>query len=176
MELGETFEWRGLGSIERSGLRLRPEFADWDAEALFELPGVRIADPKACQCGEVLVGAIKPWECGVFGTACTPERPLGTCMVSSRGSLRRVLQLRPAGAEGVKLRDEVVTLAHGAGGKATRALVEGLFLEELLNPLLEPGSATRLCSSSRAPASPSRPTRTWSSRSSSRAGRSGTSR
>jgi hydrogenase expression/formation protein HypD len=86
MELAETFEWRGLGWIERSGLRLRPEFADWDAEARFELPGNRVEDPKACQCGEVLVGAIKPWECKVFGTACTPERPIGTCMVSAEGA------------------------------------------------------------------------------------------
>jgi len=86
MELGETFEWRGLGWIERSGLRLRPEFANWNAETRFELPGNRVEDPKACQCGEVLVGAIKPWECKVFGTACTPERPIGTCMVSAEGA------------------------------------------------------------------------------------------
>jgi len=86
MELGDTFEWRGLGWIERSGLRLRPEFANWNAETRFELPGNRVEDPKACQCGEVLVGAIKPWECKVFGTACTPERPIGTCMVSAEGA------------------------------------------------------------------------------------------
>ncbi len=86
MELRESFEWRGLGSIPRSALRLRAAFADWDAERRFELPGVEVADPNACQCGEVLVGAIKPWECRVFGTACTPERPLGTCMVSSEGA------------------------------------------------------------------------------------------
>ncbi len=86
MELRETFEWRGLGWIELSALKLRPELADWDAERRFELPGARIADPKACQCGEVLIGAIKPWECRVFGTACTPERPIGTCMVSSEGA------------------------------------------------------------------------------------------
>jgi hydrogenase expression/formation protein HypD len=86
MELRDTFEWRGLGWIERSALRIRPELAAWDAEARFELPGGRLEDPKACQCGEVLVGAIKPWECRVFGTACTPERPIGTCMVSSEGA------------------------------------------------------------------------------------------
>jgi hydrogenase expression/formation protein HypD len=86
MELRETFEWRGLGSIPQSALRLRPEFAEWDAEVRYELPGVRVEDPKACQCGEVLIGAIKPWECRVFGTACTPERPIGTCMVSSEGA------------------------------------------------------------------------------------------
>ena len=49
-------------------------------------PGIRVADPKACQCGEVLKGVIRPWECKVFGTACTPERPIGTCMVSSEGA------------------------------------------------------------------------------------------
>ena len=54
--------------------------------ALLEVPGVRVADPKACQCGEVLKGVIKPWECKVFGTACTPETPIGTCMVSSEGA------------------------------------------------------------------------------------------
>jgi hydrogenase expression/formation protein HypD len=86
MESRETFEWRGLGSIRWSALQLRPAFAAWDAEARFELPRTRVADPKACQCGEVLVGAIKPWECKVFGTACTPEKPLGTCMVSSEGA------------------------------------------------------------------------------------------
>jgi len=86
MELRTTFEWRGLGFISQSALKLRPEFADWDAELRYEVPGVRVADPKACQCGEVLKGVIKPWECKVFGTACTPERPIGTCMVSSEGA------------------------------------------------------------------------------------------
>jgi len=85
-ELRPHFEWRGLGFISQSALRLRPEFADWDAELKYEVPGVRVADPKACQCGEVLKGVIKPWECKVFGTACTPETPIGTCMVSSEGA------------------------------------------------------------------------------------------
>ncbi|HWH29315.1 MAG TPA: hydrogenase formation protein HypD [Mycobacteriales bacterium] len=80
------FEWRGLGFIAQSALALREDFAEFDAERLFELPGVRVADPKACQCGEVLKGVIKPWECKVFGTACTPETPIGTCMVSSEGA------------------------------------------------------------------------------------------
>ncbi len=86
MMLRPIFEWRGLGTIAESALKLRPEFADWDAELRFEVPGIRVADPKACQCGEVLRGAIKPWECKVFGTACTPETPIGTCMVSSEGA------------------------------------------------------------------------------------------
>jgi hydrogenase expression/formation protein HypD len=86
MELRTTFEWRGLGFISQSALRLRDELADWDAEVRYEIPGVRVADPKACQCGEVLKGVIKPWECKVFGTACTPDHPIGTCMVSSEGA------------------------------------------------------------------------------------------
>lgn len=80
------FEWRGLGFISQSGLRLSDAYREFDAEHRYELPGVRVADPKACQCGEVLKGVIKPWECKVFGTACTPERPIGTCMVSSEGA------------------------------------------------------------------------------------------
>ncbi len=80
------FEWRGLGFISHSALMLRDEFAIFDAELRYPVPGVSIADPKACQCGEVLKGAIRPWECKIFGTACTPETPIGTCMVSSEGA------------------------------------------------------------------------------------------
>jgi hydrogenase expression/formation protein HypD len=85
-ELRPHFEWRGLGFISQSGLKLSEAYADLDAERRFDVPGVRVADPKACQCGEVLKGVIKPFECKVFGTACTPERPIGTCMVSSEGA------------------------------------------------------------------------------------------
>ena len=85
-ELREFFEWRGLGSIDHSGVRLRKAYARFDAEQKFQVPAVRIADPKACQCGEVLKGVIKPWECKVFGKACTPETPMGALMVSSEGS------------------------------------------------------------------------------------------
>ena len=84
--LRPQFEWRGLGYIPDSALRLADDFAPFDAELRFAVPGIRIEDPKACQCGEVLRGSIKPWECKVFGTACTPERPIGTCMVSSEGA------------------------------------------------------------------------------------------
>ena len=80
------FEWRGLGSIAHSALQLSSKYARFDAELRYDLPGVRVADPKACQCGEVLKGVLKPWECKVFGTACTPETPIGTCMVSSEGA------------------------------------------------------------------------------------------
>ena len=86
MELRPTFEWRGLGFIDESALRLRPAFAAFDAEVRFAVPNVRVTDPKACQCGEVLKGAIRPWQCQVFGTACTPEMPIGACMVSPEGA------------------------------------------------------------------------------------------
>lgn len=82
----DSFEWRGLGWIERSGLGISEEFAEWDAEVRFTVPGLRIADPKACECGSVLTGKIKPWQCKVFGTACTPATPIGTCMVSPEGA------------------------------------------------------------------------------------------
>ncbi len=85
-ELRPHFEWRGLGFISQSALKLSEAYADLDAELRYEVPGVRVADPKACQCGEVLKGVIKPWECKVFGTACTPEHPIGTCMVSPEGA------------------------------------------------------------------------------------------
>jgi hydrogenase expression/formation protein HypD len=80
------FEWRGMGFISQSALQVSEAFAAYDAELRYEVPGVRVADPKSCQCGEVLKGVIKPWECKVFGTACTPETPIGTCMVSSEGA------------------------------------------------------------------------------------------
>jgi hydrogenase expression/formation protein HypD len=86
MELRPYFEWRGLGFISHSALRVRESYVSYDAEQLFLVPGVRVADPKACQCGEVLKGVLKPWECKVFGTACTPETPIGTCMVSPEGA------------------------------------------------------------------------------------------
>jgi hydrogenase expression/formation protein HypD len=85
-ELREFFEWRGLGSIDHSGVRLRAAYARYDAERKFSVPALRIADPKSCQCGEVLKGVIKPWECKIFGRACTPETPLGALMVSSEGA------------------------------------------------------------------------------------------
>lgn len=86
MQLRPTFEWRGLGLIARSGLGISDAYADFDAELRFPMPFARVADPKACQCGEVLRGVLKPWECKVFGTGCTPETPIGTCMVSPEGA------------------------------------------------------------------------------------------
>ncbi|MCH8079793.1 MAG: hydrogenase formation protein HypD [Proteobacteria bacterium] len=85
-ELREFFEWRGLGSIDHSGIRVKEAYAHYDAEKKFSVPNLKIADPKSCQCGEVLKGVIKPWECKIFGTACKPETPLGALMVSSEGA------------------------------------------------------------------------------------------
>ncbi|QLE59218.1 hydrogenase formation protein HypD [Nostoc sp. TCL26-01] len=82
----ESFEWRGLNEIPNSGLKIRPEYAQFDAENKFTIPNLKVADHKACQCGEILKGVLKPWQCKVFGTACTPETPIGTCMVSSEGA------------------------------------------------------------------------------------------
>ncbi|MCL2482399.1 MAG: hydrogenase formation protein HypD [Propionibacteriaceae bacterium] len=82
----DSFEWRGLGWIPGSGYRLSDEFERFDAEKHFELPGARVDDHPACQCGLVLTGQIKPWQCKVFGTGCTPENPIGTCMVSPEGA------------------------------------------------------------------------------------------
>jgi hydrogenase expression/formation protein HypD len=80
------FEWRGLGFISQSALQLREDFAAWDAERVFDVAGVRVTDPKAAQCGEVLKGVLKPHQCKLFGRECTPERPVGALMVSSEGS------------------------------------------------------------------------------------------
>ena len=85
-ELRPYFEWRGLGFISQSALRIRDSYAEWDAEQRFTVPGVRVTDPKAAQCGEVLKGVLKPAQCKLFGKECTPEHPVGALMVSSEGS------------------------------------------------------------------------------------------
>ena len=117
MELRNTFEWRGLGFISQSALRLRPAYAELDAEVRFKVPGVRVADPKACQCGEVLKGVIRPWECKVFGTACTPERPIGTCMVSSEGACAAYYNYgRHAGRRNAESRHGATASASASAG------------------------------------------------------------
>ncbi len=85
-ELRNYFEWRGMGFISQSALRIRDSYAEWDSERRFSVPGVRVTDPKAAQCGEVLKGVLKPVQCKLFGKECTPERPVGALMVSSEGS------------------------------------------------------------------------------------------
>jgi hydrogenase expression/formation protein HypD len=85
-ELRPYFEWRGLGFISQSALKIRASYAQWDSEQRFSVPGVRVTDPKAAQCGEVLKGVLKPAQCKLFGRECTPEQPVGALMVSSEGS------------------------------------------------------------------------------------------
>ncbi len=89
--VAEVFElvdrkWRGIGEIPRSGLGLRPEFADFDAELRFGLGDLSVDEPAECRAGDVLRGKLKPFECPAFGTLCTPSRPLGAPMVSSEGA------------------------------------------------------------------------------------------
>jgi hydrogenase expression/formation protein HypD len=85
-ELRRSFEWRGLGLVPYSALRLKDEWAAFDAERRFGLKGRSVPDNKACECGAILRGVKKPTDCKVFGTACTPETPIGSCMVSSEGA------------------------------------------------------------------------------------------
>lgn len=85
-ELRESFEWRGLGRLPLSGLRIKDAFAAFDAELRFPLAEVAVADSKACECGAILRGAKKPTDCAIFGTVCTPDNPIGSCMVSSEGA------------------------------------------------------------------------------------------
>lgn len=81
-----TATWRGLGDIPGSGYRIREEFADFDAVRRFEPDVEPTRDPKGCRCGDVLRARIAPNECPLFRTVCTPENPVGPCMVSSEGS------------------------------------------------------------------------------------------
>jgi hydrogenase expression/formation protein HypD len=96
-------KWRGIGAIPRSGLGLKPEFSDFDAELRFGLSDLVVNEPLECRAGDVLRGKLKPFECPAFGTLCTPERPLGAPMVSSEGACAAYfnygrLRHRPDGA------------------------------------------------------------------------------
>jgi hydrogenase expression/formation protein HypD len=85
-ELRRAFEWRGLGKVPYSALRLKREWAAFDAERRFGMRDRAVPDNKACECGAILRGVKKPTDCKVFGIACTPETPMGSCMVSSEGA------------------------------------------------------------------------------------------
>lgn len=88
METRENFEWRGIGNIPHSALKLKKEYAQYDAELIFDshLSKEMIQDNRACRCGDILKGIAKPYDCKVFGKSCTPSNPLGSCMVSSEGA------------------------------------------------------------------------------------------
>lgn len=85
-QIKEYSEWRGLGLIPESGVMLRNEYELYDAEKKYDLKTVNTPDPEKCQCGEVLQGFLKPYECKLFGKECTPQNPIGALMVSSEGS------------------------------------------------------------------------------------------
>ena len=84
--LRDTFEWRGLGSVPDSARAIRPELADYDAEARFTISEKQSREVKSCECPAILRGVKQPKDCKLFGKACTPETPMGACMVSSEGS------------------------------------------------------------------------------------------
>ena len=85
-ELRRTFEWRGLGLVPYSALKIKAAYARFDAERRFAIPDVSIADNPACECGAIVRGVKKPKECALFGTACSPDNPMGSCMVSAEGA------------------------------------------------------------------------------------------
>ena len=85
-ELRRSFEWRGLGEVPYSALRIREKYAEFDAERRYHLEYQPVPDNKACECGAILRGVKKPTDCKIFGTVCTPENPIGSCMVSSEGA------------------------------------------------------------------------------------------
>jgi hydrogenase expression/formation protein HypD len=84
--LRDSFEWRGLGLVANSALRLREQYAQFDAERRYPIPIPCIEDHPACACGEILRGVKAPTDCRLFGAACTPDTPIGSCMVSSEGA------------------------------------------------------------------------------------------
>lgn len=86
MELRRSFEWRGLGMVPYSALKIKQDYANFDAEKRFEIPLIHSTDVKGCECPRILRGTKKPFDCKLFGTVCTPENPMGSCMVSSEGA------------------------------------------------------------------------------------------
>lgn len=85
-ELRPSFEWRGLGDLPRSALRIKDAYAEFDAERIFDLPEISVPDAKSCECGAIVRGLKHPRDCKLFGRACTPSHPIGSCMVSSEGA------------------------------------------------------------------------------------------
>jgi hydrogenase expression/formation protein HypD len=108
MELRDTFEWRGLGLVPNSALKIRPAFAQWDAERRYALAPRSATDIKACQCGQILRGQARPIDCKVFGTACTPATPLGACMVSSEGACAAYYQYGRFADAGTRVKEKAV--------------------------------------------------------------------
>jgi len=85
-EIAPDFEWRGFGVLRESSLGIRPEFSAHDALCHFDISIRAVSDPKACECGEILKGLKRPSDCRIFGSLCTPDTPVGSCMVSAEGA------------------------------------------------------------------------------------------
>ncbi len=104
-QLRDAFDWRGLGEVPQSALKIRSAYSAFDAEQKFSIAYRQVADPKACECAAILRGHKHPADCKVFGSACTPEQPIGACMVSSEGACaahytygrHKVMAIRAAG-------------------------------------------------------------------------------
>ena len=108
-ELRDSFEWRGLGRLPKSALKLRLEWADFDAEKRFAMTERAVTDNKACACGAILRGEKTPEQCPLFGRACNPANPIGACMVSSEGACAAAWSYgrrRAAGPEQAKTSDD----------------------------------------------------------------------
>jgi hydrogenase expression/formation protein HypD len=104
LELRANFEWRGLGSLPYSGLKIRPAYAGYDAEQRFVMVERPAPENAACQCPAIIRGVKKPTDCAIFGTVCTPREPVGSCMVSAEGACAAHYKYRrgltaPAAAE-----------------------------------------------------------------------------
>ncbi|MGE5240028.1 MAG: hydrogenase formation protein HypD [Bacteroidota bacterium] len=117
-ELRRSFEWRGLGTVPYSGLRIKQKYAAYDAEARFPLVQKPVPENKACECGAILRGVKKPTDCRIFGTVCTPHNPIGSCMVSSEGACAAYYKYRRHGGfhDQAEPEEEAVEPDAAAGG------------------------------------------------------------
>lgn len=117
-ELRRTFEWRGLGIVPYSGLRIKKKYAEFDAEIRFSLMQKTVSENKACECGAILRGVKKPTDCKIFGTVCTPHNPIGSCMVSSEGACAAYYKYRrhDATAEAAPFTDDPIEPDDALGG------------------------------------------------------------
>ena len=155
-ELRPSFEWRGLGLVPYSALRIKEAYAAFDAERRFRIETKPSRDAKSCECPSILRGAKKPTDCKLFGTVCTPDNPIGSCMVSSEGACAAYwtygrFRQAPQNQEPRHERDPnsrfpasstalagAVEMAHGAGGRATAELIRTLFHRHFNNEWLAP--------------------------------------
>ena len=117
-ELRRSFEWRGLGAVPYSGLRIKQRYAAFDAEIRFAQTQQPVHENKACECGAILRGVKKPTDCRIFGTVCTPRNPIGSCMVSSEGACAAYYKYRRHGtaAADADAPDKIIETDAATGG------------------------------------------------------------